>query len=555
MKPTGELSRVNTAEILKGVSEGSRNTSLFQLASKFRGADVPYDHAVTMLMDTASKCHPPYPANEAQRIIDRVYTQYQPNEKPVKAEVVEKKETALDRWVSVIRQASRFFHAPGGNPYALLSTNGHLDVYPIGDAIFSEWVRHVIYATCGDIITDEQLRRLVAQFSAEAKYSDTVTEVFYRVGGDKHTVYIDLGDANRNVVKITADGWEVVQNLPVPFQRRSTMLPLPIPQHGGKLSQLQRYLNISKDQYPLVVGWLVAALQPSGSYPLLNLTGSAGSGKSTAAKTLRNLIDPVSDPTRSIPKSTDELRSFAANNYVIILDNLSKCPDWLSDELCRLSTEGGMVSRKLYLDNEENVVSGKRPMILTGLNSVVSRGDLGDRTFSVDLRSLGGSYGSEEEYAASFAKDAPYIFGALCDAVSTALRRLPEVPKKMPIRLADVGRWIVAAEPALGIDFLAAYQQNRQEAAAERLDTHPVAVGILELMEYRSRWEGTASDLFEALKIHTSYSQLSDIPSWAKGPNGLGRALVSLEPDLDKAGISVSRGRSSSAKVITLTRK
>lgn len=71
--------RLDTAEILAGVSEGERDTKLFKLACKLRGADVPQDMAERILVEAAGKCDPPFPPRDALQKVENAYHAYEPN--------------------------------------------------------------------------------------------------------------------------------------------------------------------------------------------------------------------------------------------------------------------------------------------------------------------------------------------------------------------------------------------------------------------------------------------------------------------------------------------
>lgn len=74
-------SEVSTNEVMFGVKKGSRNNSLFRLASKLRGEDVPRGIAQSQILIAAHNCNPPLPDAEALRCLDSAYSLYQPNPK------------------------------------------------------------------------------------------------------------------------------------------------------------------------------------------------------------------------------------------------------------------------------------------------------------------------------------------------------------------------------------------------------------------------------------------------------------------------------------------
>ena len=92
------------------------------------------------------------------------------------------------------------------------------------------------------------------------------------------------------------------------------------------------------------------------------------------------LVDPNLAPLRSLPREDRDLFIAANNGHVIVFDNVSGLPDWLSDSLCRLATGGGFATRQLYTDGDEVLFDAMRPIILNGIEDFVSRPDLADRT-------------------------------------------------------------------------------------------------------------------------------------------------------------------------------
>jgi len=72
---------VSANDVMLGVEQGSRNQSVFRLASKLRGDDVPRDVAEAQVLIAAHNCNPPFSEDEALRCLDSAYSLYQPNPK------------------------------------------------------------------------------------------------------------------------------------------------------------------------------------------------------------------------------------------------------------------------------------------------------------------------------------------------------------------------------------------------------------------------------------------------------------------------------------------
>src|SRR5262249_27076965 len=151
------------------------------------------------------------------------------------------------------------------------------------------------------------------------------------------------------------------------------------------------------------------------------------------------------------------------NSWVTCWDNLSKLPIWLSDALCRLATGGAFATRQLYTDDEEILFKFQRPCIINGIEEVATRSDLIDRTLMLTLPPISPEDRiPEQEFWEQFYEARPKILGALLDAVSGALRRLPTVYVDQSPRMADFARWATAGEAALGMrpgEFLKAYEE------------------------------------------------------------------------------------------------
>lgn len=100
-----------------------------------------------------------------------------------------------------------------------------------------------------------------------------------------------------------------------------------------------------------MLAWLTCALWGHGPFPVLVLTGEQGSAKTTAARVLKRLVDPTAGADSAAPRDESDLMVQARSNWVLVFDNLSAVPGWLSDALGRLSTGGGLSKRALFTDD------------------------------------------------------------------------------------------------------------------------------------------------------------------------------------------------------------
>jgi len=452
------------------------------------------------------------------------------------------------------RSGMEFFHDGAGTPYSSLGR----ETWAVEKSAFRSCLTGLYFDEHGTVTSDQALRDATRQIAAIATRRGAEREVHVRCAHHDGAVYLDLADQERRVVKIDADGWRLVEDPPVRFERPPAMRSLPVPERGGSMAELRRFLNIRDDESWLMVQACVVSTLSKGPYPVLTLSGEAGSGKSTAALVLRGLLDPNEAPLRTTPKDERDLFLAARNGWVPTFDNVSRLPAWLSDALCRVSTGGGFSTRTLFSNDEETIFRVRRPVVVTGIGDVTARDDLADRAVTVGLEPIEGGRRDEEGLLRDLEAARPRLLGAILDAVSTALRRLPGVRLEDPPRLADFARWVVAAEPALDCGestFLPTYERQRASSAETAIEASSVAMEVRRLVEEKGGFQGTASELLESLSDKAGEA-VSSRRGWPKTPSHLSSELNKAASSLRNVGIRVHRyqeGSSGSRKLIRLS--
>ena len=237
----------------------------------------------------------------------------------------------------------------------------------------------------------------------------------------------------------------------------------------------------------------------------------------------------------------------AANNgYLLAFDNLSGLPVWLSDALCRLASGGSFAVRQLYTDDEEVLFEATRPILLNGIEEVVSRPDLGDRAIFLTLTPIGDvRRRPENELWREFEIARPHILGALLTAVVHGLRAFGGVHLDRLPRMADFVLWAAACEPALwpAGTFARAYAANRRTAIEGMIDADPVAACVRDIMAERSSWAGSAAELWRADAHRSSHDLLSERTGWPKNARALAGRLRRAQTFLRALGIDITFSR------------
>jgi len=379
------------------------------------------------------------------------------------------------------------FHTATGTAYADILVDGHRETWPIRSKRFRGWLRRRYYQTTENAASAAEIRSALDLLEARAQFDGPERAVHVRIAEHAGHIYLDLADDHWRAVDIGPDGWRVIGRPPVRFRRPAGMLPLPVPQQGGSIESLNSFLNLaSRDDFVLIVAWLLAALRPNGPYPLLAISGEQGSAKTVLSKLLKALIDPNSAAVRSLSREERELMIAANNGYLLAFDNVSGLHVWLSDSFCRLASGGSFAVRRLYSDDEEVLFEAARPILLNAIEEVINRPDLGDRAIFLTLAPIGEAQRRPENGLwREFEIVRPHILGALLDAVVHGLRTLGRVhPERLP-RMADFAIWAAACETALwpAGTFARAYAANRRTAVEGIIDADPVAACVRDIMK------------------------------------------------------------------------
>jgi len=413
--------------------------------------------------------------------------------------------------------------------------------------------RHWLVGECvrlGQSTKKGQIDALVEVYAATALYEGVEHQLHLRTANGGGSVYIDLVDQVGQAVYVSKEGWRVLPRAPVKFYRPPNMKPLPEPlQEEADASLLQDMLNLPEEsEFRLLLTACSFALLPGKPYPIIVFDGQAGAAKTSAARIVRNTLDPNEVPVSGMPRGQD-LVSCAKNNAVIVLDNLSVLPAALQDDLCRLATGGGLGGRKLYTNDSDASFNASRPVILTGITNLATRGDLADRALPFHLAEVI-TRKTDAEIREGFSYAHPRVFAGLLDIMVVGLRRLEEVQRaRRPLgRMADFTQWGYAVAPAIGWaedDFRLAYRAIRREASQNVIESDPVAAGIVALVrgaEGKGRpWRGLQTALWGQLVGLAG--DAAKAPGFPKSPEGLGWALKRVIPVLGDRGIRVTQKR------------
>jgi phage/plasmid primase-like uncharacterized protein len=444
------------------------------------------------------------------------------------------------------------FHTEDHTAFAAITVDGHREICAIKSTEFRRWVRNGYFDLKKSAPSSEAMTSGIATIDAIAACEGNCHQVHLRVAEADGKLYIDLCDAKWRVIEVSAGGWNVLAESPVLFRRKPGMLPLPPPLPGGSVDLLRPFLNIrGEDDFVLLVSFLLTALTPQSPYPVLSIAGSHGGAKSTLAELLRMLVDPSTTLLSSPPREERELHIQARNSHLLVYDNVSHLPLWLSDALCRVVDGSGLRLRTLHTDDDEQMFSEARPVIFNGIDDVITKPDLASRNVGILVEEIDEERRRHKgDLLHQFNEVRPLILGALLDAMAHGLRRLADGLKveRLP-RVAVFARWATACETACfhGGAFMDAYRRNQDETIRTVLEADVVATTVLQFMEICESWEGTAAELLGHLAAIAGEA-VTKKKTWPGAAHVLSNRLRQAAPFLGKRGILVKRPESKSHK-------
>ena len=450
--------------------------------------------------------------------------------------------SAADVLIRLVHDSGiELFHDPDQHGWASIRVDGHWENHPIHSRPFQLLLLRTYYRETGSSPGAQAVRAALELFEAKALFDGQESPVNLRVANHRGKLYLDLCDRAWRAVEIDEEGWRIVDRPPPRFHRTRGSQPLPVPERGGSLDELRRFLNVDEPGWILIKAFLVATLRPSVPCPILVAKGEQGAGKTTACRIISALVDPRTGALRGIPREVRDLIAAARNSWIVSFDNLSHLPDELADAACRLATGGGFGGRQLYSDHDQAIFDATRPLLFNAIPDLgAARPDFLDRALIIEFLELKPETRLDEaQFWREFEEARPRILGALLDVAAAGLRNLPNIRLDRVPRMADFALWVSACERALGLETckaLEAYRTNCAEARNLALEASPTYEPLLKVA--RAGFSGTSSELLCLLnKLASDSSKRSR--RWPKAPNALSNVLRRMAGSLRSTGIEI----------------
>jgi hypothetical protein len=436
----------------------------------------------------------------------------------------------------IIEIANRFTLFKDQHDEAYIFINN--ESIPLKSKKVSQYLSYQYFRNNQKVPTNESLKQALDTLKGRAIHECEQIELHNRIALKDGAFYFDMGKSE--VIEITDKRWSI-KAAPILFRRYRHQQEQVLPIENGNPWRLFEFVNVPETHKLLTLVSIISNFIPDIPHPIIYPYGPHGSGKSSLFKIIKSLCDPSSLETLILPKSTDELVQILSHHHVCLFDNLSELKYQTSDILAIACTGGGFSKRMLFSDDEDIILNIKRVIGLNGINTIIYRPDLMDRTILLYLERIEPDIRVEEKYLwESFDDAKPNILGGIFDTLSKAMTRYPHVSLNTLSRMADFSRWGYAITEALGRngeEFNRAYQSNIERQNEEVIQNNTLAQAVLRFMsETEGIWAGTVEGFY--LQLQQMITPSKEDKSFPKYPNKLRGALNKIKPNLLDCGIT-----------------
>jgi hypothetical protein len=456
------------------------------------------------------------------------------------------------------RNCMELWHTPGGKAYITLNLAGHKEYKVLDSKPIKAWLSRLASDFLGETASATNLKSVITLLEGIALYDGHEYELHVRKAEQDGKIYVDMGDASWKALEISKDGWKIIDSCPIRFFRPKSLLPMLMPETGGKIEDLKQIINVSdNDTWIRTTAWLTQVFWCKGPYVHLHIRGAQGSAKSDMANNIKRIADPSRAPKRHLPKASRDLMMAGQNESIPSFDNVSEFSDEIADTICTMATGGASAARELYTDSDEALIYSKCPIIMNGIADPSQRGDLIDRLMILDLESISEDHRvSESEMQRRMATYAPKLLGVLLDATVTGLINFDKVVLHKSPRMADFAQWAIACSGVMGWEpdeFMDIYQITRTAAQTDMAETNILMRAIKRFAEKQpDTWEGTSTELLTSLNTQDCIIAGHEPDGWPRAAQNMGTEVRRLVQPAESQCVNINFFRKGGKNLISI---
>jgi len=404
----------------------------------------------------------------------------------------------------------------------------------------------------GDLFVPDNYKTVLKHLKADAYGDVSVKEkVYLRIAQKQDSIYYDLCDQKWNFVKITKDGYELIQDSEsVPaFERTRGMVQQVQPEKikGDALEEFCELFRIDEQERTLFKSHIIHLFLEDQESPIMVIIGEHGSIKTTIIQAVKKLVDPSSSNIGSLPSDKKDLPSALSNKYFAAFDNVSGFNHEISDMLCRSITGDEIAKRALYTDNDLYVMSYRRKISLNGISPNIEYPDFIDRSIVYETKPIPEDQKiPKSEVWKQYDKLLPKLLDQVFTILSQILKSHDDMGGKIKptSRLADFEMYGETISRCLGYEcekFLKKYRQTRRVLELSNIDSYPIFRLVQILMRNKTVYEDSIQNFYHFLKTCAEQEGVdtkakTKDTNWPKTSHHLTRQINRLRPQFRSLG-------------------
>lgn len=442
----------------------------------------------------------------------------------------------------------RFFEDDMKEIYAMYEVDDHNEIRNIKSESFINYISSLYVKLLNDITTRDSIKNIIdfLPYFPTPNLDSEIIKLETRVAKHKDSFYYDFCNNGWDVCKINEEGWSIEKQSDPIFRRNNGQNAQCFPEKDANcFEEIFNFVNIDPKDQILFAITLVSYFIPDIAHPILMFSGKPGVAKTTSHTIVKNLVDPTVVMGQNLPKDDKSLLVQWRSQYALFYDNITTLTSSVSDIICRGVTGEGATARKLYTDNDEVYYNLRRCFLINGVNQPGTKPDLMQRTVQVDLETISKEKRkTESEIFSLFNGVKPKLLGSIFNIISRAMKiqksiKLTEIP-----RLADFAIWGEAISRSIGfkdnkfLEELFERQEKQEKDTAQFCSVFVALSAILNNIEEKNnkRITGTATEIFEKIKLVSNYSDLKQLP---RTPGSLGKKINNMKEIYEKNNIRV----------------
>lgn len=541
-------------------SKGHRNNHIYQISADLHKTGLSYEGVLAAaLAENESLCDPPLPRTEVEKIVKSAASKRNTKEHHPQ------KLSAFQKVVDCVEDTGwEFFVDQYDNVYAYVHINGHHENVELDSSQFKSLLRLEVKRAYDSGVSRDVIDQFVGTVKGDLIHNPTRRKIFQRVGRIDGKILIDSGRPDWKVYEIDRDGWKLTQPEINPFIRSEKFRAYQCDENTPRAdwADVFELLGITDEETQEIIKiWEATALITDIQRPGLVVYGPPGGGKTILSSFLRQVVDPSQEPVERFPRN--DVRSLELKlhkNFIPAFDNLNSIDQETSDILCQVATGALFDSRKLFSDSETVSRYMMKPWILNGVGVPGSAADFLSRVFLIRVDCIPQKKRKAKEIIErELNRLIPGIQAWVFDCISQGLRKINYVRTEGFERMADCHRYSLAMACKLDLSeetIEKRWRENTEEQNSTAASGDILADLIPEFIDNQieSSWEGTASDLLQALHHHFTPDRQSYSRTFPKTAITLSRRLTYIKSLLAEQNIHIENNRKNNSRKIEIFR-